>query len=67
VCDVQLADVLAKSAHVTSLDLTSNFVSDDAAQLLAEALNSGGAPDLIQLDLRGNPLTDAGIATVVRC
>ena len=35
-------------------------------QALAKALQAGAAPELIVLDLRGNPLSDEAIAALVR-
>lgn len=34
-------------------------------QALIAALNEGAVPDLIYLDMRGNPLTEAGVTSLV--
>lgn len=34
-------------------------------QALAAALSDGAVPDLIYLDMRGNPITEAGVTLLV--
>lgn len=34
-------------------------------QALVAALSDGAVPDLIYLDMRGNPLTEAGVTSLV--
>ncbi|GLI58902.1 hypothetical protein VaNZ11_000684 [Volvox africanus] len=56
----KLADVLRGNICITSLDLSGNNISDDGAVALASMLSASGAPELIELDLRDNPLSSAG-------
>jgi len=49
---------------VTDLDLSGNRLSDAGASLLAAALGGGLAPDLILLNVAGNPLTETGRAAL---
>eukprot|EP00271_Cylindrocystis_brebissonii_P021849 TRINITY_DN8076_c0_g1_i1.p1 TRINITY_DN8076_c0_g1~~TRINITY_DN8076_c0_g1_i1.p1 ORF type:complete len:554 (-),score=135.87 TRINITY_DN8076_c0_g1_i1:575-2236(-) len=61
----KISDALAENKSVTSIDLSHNSITDEGIQLLSSALLAGAAPDLIQLDLRGNPLTDRGRALLL--
>ncbi|GLC44160.1 hypothetical protein PLESTB_000901600 [Pleodorina starrii] len=56
----KLADLLKSNTCITSLDLSGNSISDEGAQALASMLGASGAPELIELDLRDNPLSPAG-------
>eukprot|EP00850_Spirogloea_muscicola_P016225 SM000130S27112 [mRNA] locus=s130:246825:254244:- [translate_table: standard] len=56
----KLLEALKSSASVTSIDLSDNYISDEGMQLLATTLACGTAPDLISLDVRGNPMTEKG-------
>eukprot|EP00850_Spirogloea_muscicola_P007465 SM000037S13600 [mRNA] locus=s37:719633:723530:- [translate_table: standard] len=56
----KLLEALKSSASVTSIDLSDNHISDEGMQLLATTLACGTAPDLISLDVRGNPMTEKG-------
>ncbi|EFJ50595.1 hypothetical protein VOLCADRAFT_103810 [Volvox carteri f. nagariensis] len=56
----KLADALRTNSCITCLDLSGNNISDEGAQALAAMLSASGAPELIELDLRDNPLTPAG-------
>lgn len=58
-------DVLKASKSVTSVDLSSNFVGDEGASAIATVLAQGGAPELISLDLRENPLSEGGLTMLV--
>ncbi|DBA84663.1 hypothetical protein WJX77_003902 [Trebouxia sp. C0004] len=56
----QISEALQKNKFLTSLDLSSNRITDGGAEALVAVLSHGAAPELIYLDLRGNPLTEAG-------
>ncbi|KAK9838151.1 hypothetical protein WJX81_004525 [Elliptochloris bilobata] len=60
----KLLGALAKNTTMTSLDMSGNSITDEGAEALAKALQAGAAPELIVLDLRGNPLTDAAVAAL---
>lgn len=62
----QISDALQKNSFVTSLDLSSNRITDAGTEALAAMLTAGGAPELIFLDLRGNALTDAGTQSMAK-
>ncbi|KAK9818198.1 hypothetical protein WJX72_008695 [[Myrmecia] bisecta] len=57
----RLCEALQKNRQVTSLDLSANHIGDEGALALASALAGGAAPELIALDLRGNPITESGL------
>ncbi|GFR46461.1 hypothetical protein Agub_g8036 [Astrephomene gubernaculifera] len=57
----KLADALKANSCITSLDLSRNNIADDGAQALASMLTGSGAPELIELDLRENPLSPAAV------
>lgn len=59
-------DALKSNTSVTSVDLSHNHISDEGAQAIAAMLALNGAPELIELDLRDNSLTPAGLTTLVR-
>jgi len=59
-------DALKANRSVTSLDLSSNGISDEGASAIAATLASGAAPELISMDLRDNPLTERGLTIIVR-
>eukprot|EP00798_Chlamydomonas_sp_ICE-L_P011678 gene11678-34400_t len=55
-------DALLTNESVTSVDLSQNHIDDDGAAAIAIALLSlTGAPQLISLDLWGNPFTENGL------
>ncbi|KAG2452581.1 hypothetical protein HYH02_002818 [Chlamydomonas schloesseri] len=60
----KLADALKSNSCITSLDLSQNHISDEGAQALAAMLQGSGAPELIELDLRDNPLSSAALQTL---
>ncbi len=69
ICDTpqpQLADALKANCCITSLDLSGNHISDEGATALASMLSSSGAPELIELDLRDNPLSPPALSALVR-
>ncbi|GBF90098.1 hypothetical protein Rsub_02806 [Raphidocelis subcapitata] len=53
----RVADSLAASGSVTSADLSGNAFGEEGIKALVSALSSGGAPELIALDLRGVELS----------
>lgn len=57
----QVSEALQKNKFLTSLDLSCNRITDGGAEALAAALSDGAVPDLIYLDMRGNPITEAGV------
>ncbi|KXZ49929.1 hypothetical protein GPECTOR_19g380 [Gonium pectorale] len=57
----KLADLLKSNTCITSLDLSSNNISEEGAQALVGMLSNSGAPELIELDLRDNPLSPTAI------
>ncbi|PNW74699.1 hypothetical protein CHLRE_12g486550v5 [Chlamydomonas reinhardtii] len=60
----KLADVLKSNSCITSLDLSQNHISDEGAQALAAMLQGSGAPELIELDLRDNPLSPSAVQSL---
>ena len=62
----QLVDALKSNTNITSVDLSHNHISDEGAQAIAAMLAMNGAPELIELDLRDNNLTAAGLTVLVR-
>lgn len=56
----KLCDAMRENHTVTSIDVSDNFISDDGARSLAALLASGAVPDLIALNVRGNPLSEKG-------
>jgi hypothetical protein len=58
-------DALKGNESVTSLDLSNNKISDDGAINIATVLAMNGVPELIELDLRGNPFTNTGLTSLV--
>lgn len=57
---LQIADALEANKTVISLDLSSNVISDEGVQQLVKSISSGAAPDLIELNLEGNNITEKG-------
>ncbi|KAJ9528314.1 hypothetical protein QJQ45_014291 [Haematococcus lacustris] len=58
----KLMEQLKANKSVTSLNLSQNQLTDEAAQGIAATLGmSSSAPDLIELDLRENNFTDQGL------
>ncbi|KAL6772337.1 hypothetical protein ACKKBG_A29840 [Auxenochlorella protothecoides x Auxenochlorella symbiontica] len=55
---------LAANTEILSLNLAGNCLDDESAESLARALAQGAAPNLIDLDLRDNPLSPAAEASV---
>lgn len=63
----KLCEAMANNTHVTSIDLSSNCLTNTAARVLAAALtDKANAPDLILLDVRGNPIDDEALDALVR-
>lgn len=60
----QISEALQQNKFLTSLDLSSNRITDGGAEALVAVLSHGAAPELIYLDLRGNPLTEAGTSAL---
>lgn len=56
----KLCDAMRDNRTVTSIDVSDNFISDEGAESLTRLLASGAAPDLISLNVRGNPLSEKG-------
>lgn len=59
-------DALKASHSVTSVDLSSNSIGDEGVQAIVGVLGVNGAPELIDLDLRGNRFSDAAMTQLVR-
>uniref|UniRef100_A0A7S0RKD5 Uncharacterized protein n=1 Tax=Chlamydomonas leiostraca TaxID=1034604 RepID=A0A7S0RKD5_9CHLO len=57
----KLFDQLKSNSTVTSLDLSQNQLTDEAAQTIASILGMNGAPELIELDLRENSFSQTGL------
>lgn len=62
----KLCEAMANNTCVTSIDLSSNCLTNSAAHVLAAALtDKNNAPDLILLDVRGNSIDDHALDTLV--
>lgn len=55
---MQLFSALKENNTLTSLDLSENLMTDDSIQFLLGVLAAGSAPNLIYVDVRGNPISD---------
>ncbi|KAL3678880.1 hypothetical protein R1sor_021836 [Riccia sorocarpa] len=53
----KLFSALKDNNSLTSLDLSENHLTDDSIQFLFGVLSGGSAPNLIYVDIRGNPIT----------
>ncbi|KAL2613982.1 hypothetical protein R1flu_025674 [Riccia fluitans] len=53
----KLFSALKENNSLTSLDLSENLITDDSIQFLFGVLSGGSAPNLIYVDVRGNPIT----------
>lgn len=63
---LQLLEAMKGNSSVTSVDLSGNHISDEGAQAIAAVLSSAShAKELIELDLRDNPLTITGLTCLV--
>lgn len=62
---LQLIEAMKTNKSITQVDLASNGITDEGALAIAGALGAGGAPELISLDLRDNPLTAKGLTILV--
>ncbi|WIA36761.1 hypothetical protein OEZ86_008027 [Tetradesmus obliquus] len=54
----KLFEALKSNSSITSVNLSANHIGDEGVQALVDVLQEGGAPELINLDLRGNTLSD---------
>lgn len=63
----KLCEAMANNTQVTSIDLSSNCLTNTAAHVLAAALTvKTNAPDLILLDVRGNSMDEEALKALVR-
>ncbi|WIA16567.1 hypothetical protein OEZ85_013237 [Tetradesmus obliquus] len=54
----KLFEALKSNSSITSVNLSANYIGDEGVQALVDVLQEGGAPELINLDLRDNTLSD---------
>ncbi|KAF8065507.1 hypothetical protein HT031_003108 [Scenedesmus sp. PABB004] len=54
----KLFDALRANASITSVNLSANHIGDEGVQALVDVLQDGGCAELINLDLRGNELSE---------
>lgn len=57
---LQLFAALKDNKSVTSIDLSDNVITDDGMNFLTGVLAVGMAPNLIHINLRGNPISSKG-------
>lgn len=57
---LQLFAALKDNMSVTSIDLSDNVITDDGMNFLTGVLAVGMAPNLIHINLKGNPISSKG-------
>ncbi len=57
---VQLFTALKDNTSVTSIDLSDNVITDEGMQFMTGVLAGGIAPNLIHVNVRGNPVSERG-------
>jgi Ran GTPase-activating protein (RanGAP) involved in mRNA processing and transport len=57
---MQLFAALKDNTSVTSIDLSDNVITDEGMSFLTGVLAVGMAPNLIHINLRGNPISSKG-------
>lgn len=57
---LQLFAALKDNKSVTSIDLSDNVITDDGMNFLTGVLAVGMAPNLIHINLKGNPISSKG-------
>lgn len=57
---LQLFAALKDNKSVTSIDLSDNVITDEGMNFLTRVLAVGMAPNLIHINLRGNPISSKG-------
>ena len=57
---LQLFAALKDNTSVTSIDLSDNVITDEGMNFLTGVLAVGMAPNLIHINLRGNPISSKG-------
>lgn len=57
---LQLFAALKDNESVTSIDLSDNVITDEGMNFLTGVLAVGMAPNLLHINLRGNPISSKG-------
>lgn len=57
---VQLFAALKDNTSVTSIDLSDNVITDEGMNFLTGVLAVGMAPNLLHINLKGNPISSKG-------
>ena len=57
---MQLFAALKDNTSVTSIDLSDNAITDEGMHFLTGVLAVGLAPNLIHINVRGNPISSRG-------